>query len=227
MRRGDSFERSLSLMCYDAAIRQEMGVQLLAGVDEVGRGALAGPLVAAAVILPDRLLIHGLDDSKRLSPEDRIVAALRVTRAAVCWGIVFASPRQIDRNGLQATNIAAMCSAVAGLSVKPDMILSDCYPLRGHIGINRAIVRGDQLSQSIAAASCLAKVVRDAWMSVLGREFCPGYGWERNAGYATPEHRRVVQAMGPTALHRRLFLRKLDDRHPGEKRQQVSLPFAE
>lgn len=222
MRHASLPERAWLLMHYDAALRQDAGIRLLAGVDEVGRGALAGPLVAAAVVLPDRYLVPGLDDSKALTRHGRALVAKRVTRVALGWCVAFAAPQEIDDTGLQSANLAAMRSAVEGLPIEPELVLSDAYRLPLYQRPNRAVVHGDQLSQSIAAASCLAKVVRDQWMQVLGEESCLGYGWERNAGYATLEHRRAIAAMGPTPWHRRLFLEG-----KREVSGQVALPFAE
>ncbi len=200
-------ERAHALMVYDDQQRAAAGCRLLAGVDEVGRGSLAGPLVAAAVILPARLVVAGLDDSKALSPPERRQAARRVMRAACCWAVAFVPAAYIDKHGLTAANMAAMRSALVKLRLRPELVLSDGYKVAGCPYPNRAVVHGDRLSQAIAAASCLAKVVRDEWLAYLGEHLYPGYGWERNAGYATPEHRRAVQMLGATAEHRALFLR--------------------
>lgn len=214
-------DQSWRLMHYDATVRRTAMVGLLAGVDEVGRGSLAGPLVAAAVVMPDRLLVAGVDDSKALSPTERVCAARRISRVALSWSVVFVSAEEIDCHGIQAANMAAMCAAVSNLSLQPELVLSDGYPIDGYEGRQRAVVRGDTLSQSIAAASCLAKTVRDHWMRHLGEEFYPGYGWERNAGYATREHRQAVCAMGPTTQHRLSFLTSAT----GPTLHQLGLPF--
>jgi ribonuclease HII len=211
-------------MHYDAVIRETAEVDLLAGVDEVGRGSLAGPLVAAAVIMPDRLLVTGIDDSKVLSPIQRAEAARRITRVALSWSVVFVSPQQIDSHGIQAANMAAMRSAVLSLSLQPELVLSDGYRIRDFEGTQRAIIKGDRVSQSIAAASCLAKTVRDRWMQYLGEELYPGFGWERNAGYATKEHRLAVIALGPSDQHRHRFLS--NSATAGcEDENQLALPF--
>lgn len=196
------------LMEYDAAIRREYSVRLIAGVDEVGRGSLAGPLVAAAVILPHRHLIIGLDDSKLLSASAREQVVQQITRHALCWSVAWVSAKAIDQHGLTAANMLAMRSAVQNLAIPPQLVLSDGYTIKGYTGANLAVVHGDRTSQSIAAASCLAKVLRDHWLAYLGETIYPGYGWERNAGYATSEHRKALHALGPVTEHRQLFLRK-------------------
>jgi ribonuclease HII len=212
-------EQAMSLMRYDAAIRRAANIDLLAGVDEVGRGPLAGPLVAAAVVLPDRLLVTGIDDSKNLSPAQRADAAQRIMRVALGWSVAFISPRQIDLAGIQNANMEAMLAAVTRLPLAPQLVLSDGYRIRDFAGRQRAVVKGDALSQSIAAASCLAKAVRDHWMRYLGEECHPGYGWERNAGYATREHKDAVAALGPSPQHRLYFLKT------PEHEEQPALPF--
>jgi|LSQX01.3.fsa_nt_gb ribonuclease HII len=215
-------EQAWRLMCYDAMIRETAGITLLAGVDEVGRGSLAGPLVAAAVIMPDRLLVTGIDDSKALSPAQRTQAARLITRVALSWSVVFVSPKQIDSHGIQAANMAAMRAAVLSLSLQPELVLSDGYRIRDLEGPQRAVVQGDRISQSIAAASCLAKAIRDRWMQYLGEELYPGYGWERNAGYATQEHRLAVTALGLSDQHRLTFINGSAE---GEDGNQLVLPF--
>jgi ribonuclease HII len=194
-------------------IERELG-GIVAGVDEVGRGPLAGPVTAAAVILlpaalPRRLL-RMIDDSKIVPAERRgIIAAELWARAArrdgVIAAIACASAAEIDRlNILQAT-LLAMVRAVARLAVAPTAVLIDgnivpaALPCPG-----RAVVDGDALCLSIAAASILAKVTRDRLMSRLARRY-PAYGWERNVGYGTPEHQAGIAAAGPTRHHRRSF----------------------
>lgn len=217
-------ERPWELMIHDADVRTTAGVRLLAGVDEVGRGALAGPLVAAAVILPDRLVIPGVDDSKTVSAGKRLQVARRVTRVALSWAVAFVSAREIDHHGLQEANLAAMCAAVAGLRLTPELVLSDWYRLGGLTVRSLAVKRGDSVSQSIAAASCLAKVVRDGWMRHLGEGLYPGYGWERNVGYGTREHLAAVAAMGLTTEHRRRFIQG-KGRSTATIARQEALPF--
>ena len=209
-RRATLAERSYALMLYDSHQRSAYSCQIIAGVDEVGRGCLAGPLVAAAVIFPDRFYIPGLDDSKALSPAQRSAVAARVCRTALCWAVAFVPATYIDTHGLTAANMAAMRQAVTGLRIAPELVLSDGYPISQSPFPNKAVVHGDATSQVIAGASCLAKVVRDSWLAHLGEALYPGYGWERNAGYATREHRQTLAVLGVTPEHRALFLKGCD-----------------
>lgn len=176
----------------------------IAGVDEAGRGPLAGPVVAAAVCLSPRDIPEGLADSKRLSPGRRaaLAAALRA-RAAV--GVGIASVAEIDRlNILQATGLA-MRRALAALCRPADLALIDGNHLPAALPCDAvAVVRGDAGAMSIAAASIIAKVTRDAMMSELATAF-PGYGWERNAGYPVPAHLAAMERLGLTPHHRQSF----------------------
>ena len=191
---------------FEDAARRE-GHALVAGIDEAGRGPWAGPVVAAAVILDGARLAHrlraGLDDSKKLSPARRreLFAALS-DYARI--GIGRAEVEEIDRlNILQAT-LLAMGRAVAALPVRPDLALVDGNRLPELSCPARAVVGGDGRSLSIAAASIVAKVSRDAEMAALARAH-PGYGWERNAGYGTAEHRAALRSLGVTKHHRQSF----------------------
>ena len=194
-------------------IERELG-GIVAGVDEVGRGPLAGPVTAAAVILlpaalPRRLL-RMIDDSKIVPAERRgVIAAELFARAARRDGVIAASAcasaAEIDRlNILQAT-LLAMVRAVTRLAVAPTAVLVDGNILPAALPCpGRAVIDGDALCLSIAAASILAKVTRDRLMSRLARRY-PAYGWERNVGYGTPEHKAGIAAAGPTRHHRRSF----------------------
>jgi len=180
------------------------GHAVVAGVDEVGRGALCGPVVAAAVVLGDGFDTTGLDDSKRLTRRQREALAERVRAGARAWATGRADPGEIDRvNILQAT-LRAMRRALEGLSVRPDLVLVDALTIPGFDAEQRPIVKGDALSVSIAAASILAKVERDALMRTLDHEH-PGYGIAHNMGYASEDHRDALRRMGPSAIHRRSF----------------------
>jgi ribonuclease HII len=181
------------------------GLGALAGVDEVGRGPLAGPVVAAAVILPRDCVIDGADDSKRLTATQREELADTIVRCAVCVRLGAASAREIDRiNILRATGLA-MRRAVGKLVPLPEHLLVDGLPMP-ELGLDRqtAVVGGDGEVLSIACASIVAKVYRDRLMCRLARRY-PQYGWEHNKGYATPEHREAIFAHGPTPHHRRSF----------------------
>lgn len=175
---------------------------MIAGVDEAGRGPLAGPVVAAAVILcPDG--VAGLDDSKKLSAKRR--AELETQIKARCrWGVGEASVAEIDSiNILQATMLA-MTRAVEALGVEPDEVLVDGNRLPNWRYAARAIVGGDALHPCISAASIIAKEHRDRFMTAMAREF-PGFGWERNMGYGTAQHLAALRQYGPTPLHRTSF----------------------
>ena len=196
------------LVCSDApeqALRYR-GFTMIAGVDEVGRGALFGPVVAAAVILPKRmssLAAAGLTDSKQLLREDRERLDKRIRRMAlsVCVGVVDAET--IDRINIYQASRTAMLSAINGLSVTPDHLLIDAMVV-DHPCPQTKLFYGDSLSLSIAAASVVAKVFRDAMMCELDA-IHPQYGLASHKGYATPQHRRALCEHGPCALHRRSF----------------------
>ena len=180
------------------------GIFRLAGVDEVGRGPLAGDVVTAAVILPLDHEIVGLDDSKKLSERQRENIYKDIIGQADCWAIGRASVLEIDRfNILQAT-MMAMRRAVLGLSMKPDYVVVDGNRLPQWEYPGEAIVKGDGRVGVISAASILAKVVRDAEMKALDADF-PGYGFSENKGYGTPQHLEALNRMGPTRIHRRSF----------------------
>lgn len=180
------------------------GCAVVAGLDEVGRGALCGPVVAGAVVLGAGFDAAGLDDSKRLTRRQRERLAERIRREARAVSLGSASPAEIDRlNILRATHLA-MRRALKGLSMRPDLVLVDGLPVEG-LGLpQRAIVKGDALSISIAAASIVAKVERDALMRAEGERF-PAYGLARNMGYASEGHREALRRLGPTEIHRRSF----------------------
>jgi ribonuclease HII len=185
---------------------------IVCGIDEVGRGPLAGPVVAAAVILEPRrfpkMLRRELDDSKLLAPSrrDSCYRALRdcAGRGAARIGVGAASVREIDKINILRASLLAMARAVAALAVEPDIALVDggiAPPIACAV---RTIVRGDSQSFSIAAASVVAKVTRDRIMAALALRY-PGYGWETNVGYATAEHGTALRRLGPTPHHRRSF----------------------
>ena len=180
------------------------GWELVAGVDEAGRGPLAGPVVAAAVVLPRSAELPGLRDSKVVPREAREELYERVTGLAICWSVASVEPEEIDRiNILKATHLA-MALALGGLSSPPHGALVDGLPVGGLPCPHRAIVGGDGCCVSIAAASILAKVTRDRIMEEVDRHH-PGYGFARHKGYSTPEHRRMLAELGPAPCHRRSF----------------------
>jgi len=184
-----------------AAMRR--GLVPVAGCDEAGRGPLAGPVVAAAVILDPKRIPRGLDDSKKLTAAERERLCARIF--ATCEvGVAFGSPGRIDRDNIRRASLWALARAVDALAVRPQLVFVD--------GIDRIdagcecvpVVSGDALVLSIAAASIVAKVVRDRLMVEIGAAH-PGYGFERHMGYAVPEHRRALVSLGPTIHHRRSF----------------------
>ncbi|MDA0737895.1 MAG: ribonuclease HII [Nitrospirae bacterium] len=180
------------------------GYRRVAGLDEAGRGPLAGPVVGAAVILPRRFVLEGLDDSKEVSPESREVLFEGITQGARAWAIGVATEQEIDRiNILEATKLAWR-RALEQLSVVPDFLLIDGMSLLGVVIPQRAVVKGDRLSLSIAAASILAKVYRDRLMLDYHRRY-PQYQFHLHKGYPTPTHLRLVQEFGPCPIHRRSF----------------------
>ncbi|PKP79676.1 MAG: ribonuclease HII [Alphaproteobacteria bacterium HGW-Alphaproteobacteria-2] len=180
------------------------GATRVAGVDEVGRGPLAGPVTAAAVVLDPARIPAGLDDSKRLSPARREVLATEIAACAEV-SLAHASVAEIDRLNILAASHLAMLRAVAGLRRPPDHLLIDGNRLPAGLPCTaEAVVKGDARSLSVAAASIVAKVARDAIMAVLATEF-PGYGWERNAGYPSAAHREALLNLGVTPHHRRSF----------------------
>lgn len=187
-----------------------LGAEYIAGVDEVGRGPLAGPVVCAAVILPlgEGELIEGVDDSKKIREEKREQLAALIRERAIAYKICLESPETIDEiNILEATK-RCMKRAVEGLSVQPDIVFVDGN-FRIRIDLpQQNIVRGDALSYSIGAASIFAKVYRDALMREYDKEY-PCYGFARNKGYGTAEHLAAVKEFGPCPIHRRSFLKKI------------------
>ncbi|MFT7402416.1 MAG: ribonuclease HII [Hydrogenophaga sp.] len=177
---------------------------LVAGVDEAGRGPLAGPVVAAAVILDARAPIQGLADSKQLSPRRREQLFDEIRAKALCCSVAQASVEEIDRlNILQATMLA-MQRAVKGLRLKPNKVLVDGNRLPLLNVLAEAVISGDALVPAISAASILAKVTRDRMLDEL-HALHPGYGFDRHKGYGTAQHMRALQTLGPLAVHRRSF----------------------
>ena len=177
---------------------------LVAGVDEAGRGPLAGPVVAAAVILPEGVCVEGADDSKQLSAAVREEAYEAILRAALCIGVGAASVREIDRRNILRATTVAMQRALTRLSTEPDHVVVDGLPVKWLGREHEAVVDGDALVHSIGCASIVAKVVRDRLMHRLAARY-PGYGWERNAGYGTAEHRAAIEEIGLTPHHRLTF----------------------
>lgn len=183
------------------------GVQLICGVDEAGRGPLAGPVCAAAVILPPHIEIPGLNDSKKLSDKRRRELMPVIKEKALAWGVGFASHQEIDDiNILQATFLA-MERAIAKLNVKPDLALIDGNREKDFGIPVKTVVKGDSRSASIAAASVIAKVTRDDLMLKEAEKY-PAYGFEIHKGYGTKAHYEALRLYGPSPIHRMTFLKK-------------------
>ncbi len=185
----------------------DRGVKLICGVDEAGRGPLAGPVCAAAVILPYNIQIPGLNDSKKLSDKKRRELYPLIKECAIAYAIAFATHEEIDgMNILQATYLA-MVRAINGLEIKPEAALIDGNRAKDFGLPVETIVGGDGCSASIAAASILAKVTRDDVMLEMAKEY-PGYGFEIHKGYGTKAHYAALTELGPCAIHRMSFLKK-------------------
>ena len=184
------------------------GYRVVAGCDEAGRGALIGPLYAAAVILDPAISIPGINDSKKLTAQRRELLAVEIRAKAVAWQVVSVTAEEVDAINVYEASRQGMLRALKALIPVPDFILTDAMPLREN-GVDfciphRAIIHGDALSVSIAAASILAKVERDAHMALLDGVF-PQYGLARNKGYGTRDHLNALARFGPCAEHRKTY----------------------
>lgn len=185
----------------------DTGIKLICGVDEAGRGPLAGPVCAAAVILPPNVQIPGLNDSKKLSDKKRRELYPIIKERAIAYGIAFVDHKEIDEiNILQATYLA-MERAIGQLSVKPELALIDGNRAKDFGIPVETVIHGDSLSASIAAASVLAKVTRDDYMLKMAEEY-PGYDFEIHKGYGTKAHYAALRDLGPCPIHRMSFLKK-------------------
>lgn len=184
------------------------GHRFVAGCDEAGRGALLGPLYAAAVILDPAIVIPGINDSKKLTPKRRELLAKEIRAKALAWQVVAITAEEVDTLNVYEASRQGMMRAIRALSPAPDFILTDAMPLResgGDVSIpHRAIIHGDALSVSIAAASILAKVARDEHLRKLDGVF-PQYGLARNKGYGTRDHMTALARFGPCAEHRKTY----------------------
>jgi ribonuclease HII len=180
------------------------GFMHIAGVDEAGMSPLAGPVVAAAAILPPGYRRPGIDDSKKLSPQQRSELVLHIKRDALAWSVGVAAPDEIDRINIYWAGLLAMRRAVEGLALRPDYLLIDARALKELAIPQRGIIRGDAESISIASASIIAKTTRDALMVELDQRY-PGYGFARHKGYPVQEHVRALAERGVLSIHRRSF----------------------
>lgn len=201
----EKMRRLRALVCGDKHERAAylQGATVIAGVDEVGRGALFGPVVAAAVILPPKTRIRGVRDSKQLEQEDRERLDGAIRKVAIAIAIGFADVATIDAINIRRASHQAMLSAIGQLAPQPDFLLIDAERLDTPCP-QKGIIYGDSISISIAAASIVAKVYRDAWMCAYHEEY-PQYGLASHKGYGTPEHLRALHEHGPTPLHRMTY----------------------
>ena len=197
-------ERLVEMRQYENAL-YSIGRSFIAGVDEAGRGPLAGPVVAAAVILPKDFSVLGVDDSKKLSAKKRDYFFEIIKNAAVCWAVGIRNNDQIDRINILNATKEAMCEAINHLKIVPDHVLIDAVKLPALNLPQTNIIRGDSASVSIAAASIIAKVTRDRIMIQYAKDF-PGYAFEVNKGYGTKLHYDGLDMHGPCILHRKTFL---------------------
>lgn len=176
----------------------------ICGVDEAGRGPLAGPVTAAAVILPDRFPLHLLNDSKKLTAQQRSDADLAIRKTAASWAVGWVWPAEIDVINIHRAALMAMQRAVFGLHAQPDVVLVDGRFAPGLPYPANAIIGGDTRVKAIQAASILAKVARDRWMTLYSG-VDPRFGFEHHKGYPTKDHRRAIARHGPSAIHRLSF----------------------
>lgn len=198
------YERVQNLYVFEDEARAA-GYELIAGVDEAGRGSLVGPVVVAAVILPGDVYLERLDDSKKISAKIRDVLYDKIISAAVSWNVVAVGVDEIDTLNVYRATLVGMKRAVEGLNVQPDFVLTDAMRVDfGEKISTRAIVHGDALSASIAAASILAKVTRDRLADDWARLY-PAYGFDHNRGYGTAEHLAAIEKFGACPIHRRSF----------------------
>ena len=200
---------------YEFDILNLNGLKYAAGVDEVGRGPLAGPIVSASVVLDltkplNESMILGINDSKKLSPKERERLSLEIKEKAICYSIAEASNLEIDSIGIGPCNHLVFRKAIGGLKVVPNLVLSDGYKVKGLSIDNKAFVKGDAKSASIACSSIVAKVYRDNLMKEYSVKY-PQYGFYKNAGYGTKEHIDAIKKYGITDIHRKSFLKSILD----------------
>lgn len=204
--RGVTIRRDAGLYGYERAL-QRAGLDPVAGVDEAGRGACAGPLVAAGVVLPKgrRGQVPGLADSKLLTPAARERCYDQVLRRAASWSVVVVPPGECDRLGMHVANVEALRRSIALLDVRPAYVLTDGFPVDGLGTPGLAVWKGDRVAACIAAASVIAKVTRDRIMTALHDDH-PVYDFATHKGYVTRTHTAALHAHGPSAVHRRRFV---------------------
>ena len=197
-------KRVQNLYEFEDKARAE-GYNLIAGVDEAGRGSLVGAVVVAAVILPEDLYLERLDDSKKLSAKVREILYEKITAAAISWNVIEVPVEEVDRFNVYQATLRGMKRAVEGLDVQPEFVLTDAMKVDFGENIpSQSIIHGDALSASIAAASIIAKVTRDRRADEWALTY-PGYGFEHNRGYGTKAHIAAIEKLGACPIHRRSF----------------------
>ena len=220
-RKEEEIKRQMVMYKLESQLIAE-GYKYIAGVDEAGRGPLAGPVLAAAAIIPPGIFIDGLNDSKQLSAKKREQIYEEILAVKIPYGLGEASVAEIDRYNILKASRLAMMRAVHNLPVKPDYLLIDGYAWPGIPLAHQGVVGGDALSLSIAAASILAKVTRDRIMQELDRVY-PGYGFAQHKGYPTAEHFAAIARLGPSVVHRRSFNLRYPPALPEHEEQRTQL----
>ncbi len=198
-------QRTYEMMAYE---RKHEKCRYICGIDEVGRGPLAGPVVAAAVILPKDMDIYYLDDSKKLSAAKREELYDVIMEKAIAVGIGSSDEKCIDEINIRQANFIAMREAISRLGVRPDILLVDAEHIPGVDIPQESIIKGDAKSVSIAAASIIAKVTRDRYMEEMDKRY-PEYGFAAHKGYGSAQHRKAIREYGPCEIHRRTYLKKI------------------
>ena len=196
-------KNNVNLYQYEEQL-EDLGIKYIAGVDEVGRGPLAGPVVVAAVILPLNLRIKGINDSKKLSLKKRNELYKIILNEALAVNVSFIDERVIDEINIYEATKQGMLEAISGLKIKPEHVLIDAMPLRELAIPHTSIIHGDALSASIGAASIIAKVTRDEYMDKMDIKY-PNYGFKHHKGYCTKEHLEALEKYGPCEIHRKSF----------------------
>lgn len=195
--------RFRAMLAYESRL-EEVGCQSVAGVDEAGRGPLAGPVAVGACILPKGCFLEKLNDSKKLTEKQRDILYDKIIECAIAWKVVFVSEDEIDTKNIYQATVDGMYRAIEGLLVKPDGVLIDAVPLGKLTCPNESLIKGDQKSASIAAASILAKVSRDRLMAEYDKQY-PMYGFAKHKGYGTAEHIAAIRMHGVCPIHRKTF----------------------
>lgn len=197
----------MSLYDFDLDIKKD-GYNIICGVDEAGRGPLAGPVYACAIIMKDDFIIPEVNDSKKLTEKKREALYDKILENALDYSVAFVSEEEIDNINILNATMKAMEMAIAGLKIKPDLALIDGNQNRGITFNNQTVIKGDAQSYNIAAASIIAKVERDRFIIKMD-EIYPEYGFKKHKGYGTKEHMEALRKYGPCKIHRKSFLKKL------------------